>query len=179
MKNPCENIRHLLVERPGINALADHLVHKHVEVCEDCRLFAADQARLADILESVLPPADLPLQERIVQAVQIKAIRRRRMALAPVAASVFLVLAGISALGGVPAASMAASLPSWAGGGWPTLVAMVVDFVTGLRTVAIGLAAVISGPIALGAAMIVAAGLGATVLISKRWRRHEQWSARF
>ncbi len=178
MSNPCENVRNSLVEYSGVSDPADEVMNRHLENCEECRRFAEEQVSLANILESASLPADLPLQERIVKAVQVQATRTRRMALAPVAASVFLVLAGITALGGVPAASMAASLPSWAGGGWPTLVTMIVDFVGALHAVAIGLAAVISIPMALGAVMIVVAGLGATVSISKRWRRHEQWSAR-
>ena len=118
-----------------------------------------------------MPPADRDLQERVIQTISTLEARSRRLAFAPVAASVVLVLAGVTVLGGVPAASMAAALPSWAGGGWAALAGMVMDFVGALSAVAVGMAELISGPVVLGAAMVVVAGIGTMVLISKRWRR--------
>ncbi|RLE26964.1 MAG: hypothetical protein DRJ65_04235 [Acidobacteria bacterium] len=171
VNNQCETVRYILVEHSGARDLKDPVVDQHLEECEKCRQFATTEGRLVDIFEAASPPADLPLQERVIKAVVTLEARRRRLALLPVAASVVLVLAGVTVLGGVPAASMAAALPSWAGSGWPALAGMVMDFVGALSAVAIGLAEMISGPVVLGAVMVVVAGVGMMVLISKRWRR--------
>jgi len=171
VNNQCETVRYILVEHSGASDLKDPVVDRHLEQCEECRLFAATEARLVDVFEAALPPADRNLQERVIQTISTLEARRRRLAFAPVAASVVLVLAGVTVLGGVPAASMAAALPSWAGGGWAALAGMVMDFVGALSAVAVGMAELISGPVVLGAAMVVVAGIGTTVLISKRWRR--------
>lgn len=178
MNKQCETVRYILVEHSGAKDLQDPVVDSHLEDCEDCRRFVATEARLVEVLEAASPPADPPLQERVIHAVQILDARRRRLALAPVAASVVLVLAGVTVLGGVPAASMAAALPSWAGSGWPALAGMLMDFVGALSAVAVGLAEMISGPVVLGAAMVFVAGIGTMVLISKRWRRQALWSGR-
>ncbi len=178
MNSQCETVRNILVEHSGAKDRQDPVVDRHLEDCEGCRRFAAKEARLGDILEAASPPVDRPLQDRVVHAVLILEVRRRRLALVPVAASVLLVLAGVTVLGGVPAASMAAALPAWAGSGWPALAGMVMDFVGALRAVAVGLADMISGPVVLGAAMVVAAGVASMILVSKRWRRHALWSGR-
>ena len=178
MKSQCESVRYILVEHSGAGDFRDPVVDGHLEECEDCRRFAVTEARLVGVLETASPPADRSLQTRVIHAVGVLAARRRRLALVPVAASAILVLVGVTVLGGVPAASMAASLPAWAGSGWPALAGIVMDFVGALRAVAVGLAEVISGPVVLGAAMVVVAGVGMMILISKRWRRQALWSGR-
>ncbi len=178
MNNQCETVRYILVEHSGARDREDPVVDRHLEECEDCRRFATTEARLIEIFEAASPPADRPLQERVIHTVVTLEARRRRLALAPVAASVVLVLSGVTVLGGVPAASMAAALPSWAGSGWAALAGMMMDFVGALSAVAVGLADMISGPVVLGAAMVVVAGVGTMVLISKRWRRQALWSGR-
>lgn len=178
MNNQCETIRRLLVESSGALVQHDPLVDGHLERCEGCRQFAVAEERLAKVLEAASPPADRTLQQLVILAVQIVEARRRRLALVPVAASAILVLVGVTVLGGVPGASLAAALPASAGAGWLALAGTTMDFVGALRAVAVGLAEVISGPVVLGAATVAAAGVGAMVSIAKRWRRCTVWSDR-
>lgn len=178
MNNQCETVRSILVEGSRDLDRFDRTVADHVEKCEGCRQFAAAENRLADILESASPPSDPVLQRRVVQAVQELEFRRSRWALAPVAASVILMLAGVGALGGVPGASMAAALPSWTSSGWLALAGTMMDLVGALRAVAVGLSAMISWPAVLAAVVLSAAGIGAIALFSKRWRLRTAWSDR-
>ncbi len=87
MNKQCETVRYILVEHSGARDLKDPVVDSHLEECKDCRRFVATEARLVEVLEAASPPADPPLQERVIHAVQILDARRRRLALAPVAAS--------------------------------------------------------------------------------------------
>lgn len=178
MSSQCETVRHILVEGPGGLDRFDPAVAGHLESCEACRQFAVAEERLANVLETASPPADPALQQRVIHAVQVLTGRRRHLALVPVAASVVLVLAGVTVLGGVPGASMAAALPGWTAGGWLALAGTVMDFVGALRAAAVGLGALISWPVVLGAVMVSMAGIGALVSISKRWRRRAVWSDR-
>ena len=178
MKSQCETVRHILVEDPGDLDRLDPAVAGHLESCEACRQFAADEEHLADVLETASPPADPVLQQQVILAVEKLETRRRHLALVPVAASVILVLAGVTVLGGVPGASMAAAPPAWTAGGWLALAGTMMDFVGALRAVAVGLGDLISWPVVLGAVMISITGIGAMVSISKRWRRRAVWSDR-
>lgn len=178
MNSQCETVRYILVEGSGDLDRLDPTVADHLEKCEDCRQFAAAEIRLVDVLEKASPPSDPALQRRVVHAVRGLEARRRRWALLPVAASVILMLSGVTVLGGVPGASMAAALPSWTSGGWLALAGTVMDFVGALRAVAVGLSTVISWPVVFWAVIFSVAGIGAVVSISKRWRRRAAWSDR-
>ncbi len=178
MNSQCETVRYILVEGVGDPDRRDPAVAGHLESCETCRQFAVAEEHLAEVLETASAPADLALQQQVINAVQGLEARRRRLALVPVAASVILMLAGVTLMGGVPGASMAAALPALTAGGWLALAGTVMDFAGALRAVGVGLGLLISTPVVLGAAMVVMAGVGTMVLISKRWRRHAAWSGR-
>lgn len=178
MNSQCEKVRYILVEGPGVPGRIDPAVAGHLERCEACRQFAVAEERLAEVLETAAAPADPALQQRVILAVEELEARRRRLALVPVAASVILVLAGVTLMGGVPGASMAAALPAWTAGGWLALAGTVMDFVGALRAVAVGLGLLISTPAVLAAVMIVVVGVGTMVLVAKRWRRQAAWSDR-
>ena len=178
MNSQCEKIRHIAVESLGNLGRLDPAVEEHLGTCEGCRQFVAAEVRLASILKTASPPTDPALQQQVINAVQELEARRRRWALLPVAASVILVLAGVTVMGGVPGASMAAALPAWTAGGWLALAGTVMDFVGALQAVAVGLGFLISTSLALGAAMVVVAGIGAMVSISKKWRCRAAWSDR-
>lgn len=178
MNSQCERVRYILVEGSGDPGRRDAAVAGHLESCETCRQFAEAEERLAKVLETAAAPADPILQQRVILAVEKLEAQRRRLALVPVAASVILVLAGVTLMGGVPGASMAAALPAWTAGGWLALAGTVMDFVGALRAVAVGLGLLISTPLILVAVMVVMVGFGAMVSISKRWRRRAVWSDR-
>jgi len=178
VNSQCERVRYILVEGSGDPGRRDPAVAGHLESCEACRQFAVAEERLAKVLETAAAPADPILQQRVILAVEELEARRRRLALVPVAASVMLVLAGVTLMGGVPGASMAAALPAWTAGGWLALAGTVMDFAGALRAVAVGLGLLISTPLVLMAVMVVMVGFGAMISISKRWRRRAVWSDR-
>jgi len=175
----CETVRSLLVEDPGCSSRHDPVVEPHLETCHACRRFAAAEDRLARILSDALPQADPALQRRVVLGIKVVEERRRRLALAPVAASAIFILIGVTLMGGVPGASLMASLPAWTGGGWSVATAMLMDVVGAMHAVASGVAGVITGSIILGALMTVVVGITVMVSASKRWRRTAPWSVRF
>lgn len=178
MNKQCETVRPILVEGSGVLDGLDPTVGDHLKNCEECRQVAAAEVRLADILESASPPSDPALQRQVVQAVHDLEVRRRKWALAPVAASVIFLLAGVGVLGGVPGASMVAAFPSWTSSGWLALAGSAMDLVGALRAVAVGLSVMISWPAVVAALGFSVAGIGSIALISKRWRRRAAWSDR-
>jgi hypothetical protein len=111
-------------------------------------------------------------------AIKAVEVRRRRLALLPVAASAIFVLLGVTLMGGVPGASLMASLPAWTGGGWSVVTAMLMDVVGAMHAVASGVAGVISASMLFGAFTAVVVGIGVMVLTSKRWKRSAPWSVR-
>lgn len=178
MDYQCDTVRQNLVEKAGDPEELGSAGKSHLKSCKDCQAFASSEERLVEILTAAAPPSDLALQRRVILAVQVLEARRRRMALLPVAASFIVGLVGVSVLGGIPGASLVAALPAWAGSGWVALMGTILDTVSALRAVASGLAGVISAPVIIGAAVVVMAGAGTMVLVSKRWRRRAVWSVR-
>jgi len=178
VNSSCETVRSLLVEDPGCSSRHDPAVERHLEKCDACRQFAEAEERLATIFSDASPPPDPVLQRRVIMTIKAFEVRRRRLALLPVAASAIFVLFGVTLMGGVPGASLMASLPAWTGGGWSVVTAMLMDIVGAMQAVASGVAGVISVSMLFGAFTIVVVGIGVMVLALKRWKRSAPWSVR-
>lgn len=130
-----------------------------------------EQRLLEALLERALPPADPVLQARIVTEVARAASRRRWLAFLPVAASLVLAIAGIALLGGLPAASTLASLPSWSGSGMVALGQGLHDGLTALAAAARVLGEQFGGGLVAGFGLLGLLGAGIIAGVSRRWWR--------
>jgi hypothetical protein len=174
----CEAIQELLAEHNGeVNRLTDP-ARRHLEVCPHCCEVAAEERALGRIFALALPPADPEMESRVLAAARPARLRRRAVALLPVAASLLVALLGAVMLGGLPGGSLLALLPMWSSQGWVSLAASLGDWGTALTATA-GAATTLLGPGVVAAAVVVTVfGAGVVTLVARRWRRVSPWPGR-
>ena len=167
MNGSCDAVRRIL-EGYGEDEGVD--VHAHLERCDACRA----HAHLLETLGS-LPPREADEAEvmRIMAALPRARWQLRRVTTwVPAAAGLILSALGLFLLGGVPAGSSVASLPSFGGGLTAWGFSWILDLLTAVRggtdAVRVVLAA---GGIWLGV-MLALAGLGGGWLVVALARRH-------
>jgi hypothetical protein len=174
----CEAIQELLTEHLGETDRFSEQERRHVEVCPQCCEAAAAERALSTIFARALPPADPSAEAEIRAALRPMRIKRRVVALLPVAASLFIALLGAVMVGGLPGGSLLALLPMWSSQGWLSLAASVGDWGTVLTTAA-GAATTLLGPAALATAILVTViGVGLIGVAARRWRRISPWHGR-
>ncbi len=168
MNGSCDAVRRFLEgqgDGPGVD------VHAHLERCEAC----SAHARLLEVLGS-LPPREADEAEvvRIMAALPRARWQLRRVTTwVPAAVGALLAVFGVVLLGGVPAGSSVASLPSLGGGLSAWGFSWVLDLLTAVRSgtdaVRVLLAA---GGLWLGVTLALA-GLGGGWLVVALARRHD------
>jgi hypothetical protein len=171
----CEAIQELLTEHLGDTDRLSATERQHVEVCPQCCEVAAAERALSTIFARALPPADPNMEAQIRAALRPVRIKRRVVALLPVAASLFVALLGAVMVGGLPGGSLLALLPMWSSQGWISLAASIGDWSAALNSAA-GAATTLLGPASLVTAVLVAVlGIGVVGVAARRWRRISPW----
>ena len=167
MNGSCDAVRRFL-EGHGEGAGVD--VHAHLEGCAAC----SAHARLLEVLTS-LPPREADEAEvaRIMAALPRARWQLRRVTTwLPAAVGALLAAVGFVLLGGVPAGSSVATLPSLGGGLTAWGFSWILDLLTAVRSgtdaVRVLLAA---GGLWLGVTLVLA-GLGGGWLVYALARRH-------
>ncbi len=173
----CQTIQEILTEHRGEVDRLEPAVRQHVEVCPGCREVAAAELALVRILSEAIPPADLTVEQGVRSALRPVRVRRRIVALLPVAASLLVALLGAVMVGGVPGAGMVALLPMWSAQGWMALASGASDWGTALATGARAAGAVIDPAVLAGAALLSLLGLVVVGIAALRWRRVSPWRA--
>ena len=174
----CEAIQELLTEYLGETDRLSAAERQHVEVCPQCCEVAAAERALASIFTRALPPADPTMEAAVRAALHPVRLRRRVVALLPVAASLFVALLGAVLIGGLPGGSLLALLPMWSSQGWLSLAASLGDWGAVLSSAA-GAATAVLGPVALTSAVLVSLiGIGVVGVAARRWRRISPWHGR-
>jgi hypothetical protein len=173
----CEAIQELLVEVSGEVDRLSETQRRHLDVCPQCCEAAAAEGALGRIFAMAIPPADPGMEARVLAAVRPARLRRRVVALLPVAASLLVALLGSLMVGGLPGGSLLALLPMWSSQGWISLAATAGDWVTVITTAGSATSALLSPTLAGVALVVCIAGVGVVAAATRRWRRISPWRA--
>jgi hypothetical protein len=171
----CHVIQEALVEAAGDTARLSDAQLRHLESCASCRALAETERRLDELLATVVPPADPTLEHSVMLGLRPIRLRRRLVALLPVAASLLVMLTGVALIGGLPGGSLLSLLPVWSSQGWLALIGAANDWVVALAATA--RAAQLTLPPLVPAAAVVATVIGsaAVVVATRRWRTLTPW----
>lgn len=171
----CSSIRERLAELAGSTAELAAAEAAHLSGCASCRLLAADERRLAALLDAAVPPADPDLEGRIMGSIAPRLRRRRWLAALPVAASFGLTALAALVVGGIPGSSLLASLPTAGGHAVVELSRSAGDWAIALAATSRAARHVL--PLPLEATALVVALLGALSVarLSSRWRVLSPW----
>ncbi|MCU0234052.1 MAG: hypothetical protein MUE90_08500 [Thermoanaerobaculales bacterium] len=174
----CQAIQESLTELRGeVRALAP-AARAHVDACPECREAAAAELALALVFRAALPPADPAVERAVMAALGPVRLRRRIVALLPVAASLGFVAAGAALVGGVPGSGVPGLLPGWTAQGWTAFVARAAEWYAAAASGA-GAAAAVIDPVLVGAAATFGLlGLAGVVTAALRWRKISPWRDR-
>jgi hypothetical protein len=171
----CELIQEALVEAGGDSSQLAEAQLRHLDECASCRAFAHSERRLGELMEIAVPPANPAVEEYVMRSVASLRLRRRLVALLPVAASLLISLVGVAVIGGVPGGSLVARLPGWSLQGVYTLIGAVNDWVVMLATASTA-ARLILTPLVHGSFLLLAVVASASILVAaRRWRRLSPW----
>jgi hypothetical protein len=171
----CQEIQEMLTEHFGEVDRLDGTVRQHVDSCPGCREVAAAEYALAQLLAEAIPPADPSIERGVRAALRPVRVRRRIVALLPVAASLMVTLLGAMMVGGVPGGGMIGLLPIWSAQGWMSLAAGVSDWGTVVVTGTKAAGVVLDPAIFVGAALLSLLGLVVVSIAALRWRRVSPW----
>ena len=175
MAKDCQAIQEFLTEVSGEVNRLDEAGRSHLEVCPGCREVAAAELALGRIFVDAVPPADPSVEQGVRAALRPVRIRRRIVALLPVAASVLVAMLGAVMVGGVPGGGLFALLPLWSVQGWMALAAGASDWSAAVATGARAAGAIVDPSVLAGAALVSLLSLGVVVVAALRWRRISPW----
>lgn len=175
MATDCQTIQEMLTENGGGLERLDGAESRHLEVCPDCREVAAAEMALGLLFAKAIPPADPLAEARVLSALRPVQIRRRIVALLPVAASLLVALVGAVMVGGVPGSGILGLLPEFSTQGWMAFATSVSDWGSAVATGARAAAATLDPAFLAGAGLVSIFGLVGLALTARRWRRLSLW----
>ena len=175
MERDCRAIQETLVEVAGDLSRLVEADLRHIETCFQCRAEAEAERGLDRILATAVPPADPALVARVLASLGPVRLRRRLVALVPVAASLALALLGVVMIGGVPGASLLARLPVLSSQGWLSLVGAVGDWVVALAATSSAAQLALPATVPVSAAVLGLIGMALVVAATRRWRPITPW----
>ena len=171
----CQAIQETLTENGGEVSRLDAAAQRHVGTCPDCCEIAAAEKALGLIFRAAVPPADETVERAVLAAMRPVRIRRRIVALVPVAASLLVALVGVAFVGGIPGSGIAGFLPGWSAQGWAALVGTISDWRVAADTGMSAAAAAFDPGILAAVGIFGLLGLAGVVFTALRWRRISPW----
>jgi len=171
----CTAIRERLVEAAGDPARLEADDLRHLEECSGCRAVAEAERGLVRLLEQAVPPEDPAVVRRVMASLRPARVRRRIVALVPVAASLVLALLGAAVLGGVPGSSLLSQLPLVSSHSWLAVANTAGDWIVGVAAASDAARLALPTPLVIGAVLAALAGLGVVVLATRRWHPVASW----
>jgi predicted anti-sigma-YlaC factor YlaD len=171
----CEPIQQALVELEGDLSRLPEAQRLHLESCPACRAAGIAERRLGEILAAAVPPADPDVEHTVLEALRPLRVRRRLLALLPVAGSLLVALAGVTAVGGVPGGSMIARLPLWSSQGWLALLGAANDWLLALAATASAARLAVPPLLQTGSLIVALVGSASVVIATRRWRTLSPW----
>jgi hypothetical protein len=168
-------IQEVLVEAAGDTSRLSEAQLRHLDSCASCRALAEAEHRLGEILSVAVPPADPTIEEWVMRSLEPLRVRRRLVALLPVAASLLIALTGVAVIGGLPGGSLLALLPLWSSQGWLALVGAANDWVVALAATARAAQLTLPPLVQAAAAVATVIGSASVVIATRRWRTLSPW----
>jgi hypothetical protein len=174
----CQTVQEALAEHCGAVDHLEQAAREHLEVCAGCREVAAAEHALGLIFNRAVPPADPGLERAVLAALGPARLRRRFVAMVPVAASLLFAVIGAVLVGGVPGSGILGLLPGWSAQGSVAFASSVSEWYSVVTAGARAAAAAFGPRVAAGAAVLGVIGLTGVVTAALRWRKISPWRER-
>jgi len=175
VESGCESIQQALTEVAGEVGRLGESERVHVASCSECEAVGSAERALGALLEQVQPPAGPDLTAAVLEALPKSRLRRRLVALIPVAASLAVAVFGVAMVGGVPGAGLLALLPVWSSQAWLALAGAAGDLGVTLVATARAAHSLVPTSVLLLSVALALVGVVSTVTLAARWRKSTLW----